>query len=52
MRSAVFSITQNTVRRFTLGQILVMAAINRTEAVRKAGRGESGLIKEGPARAA
>ena len=45
MRSAVFSITHNTVRRFTLAEILLMAAMNQTEA-RKLGRGQSRPAKE------
>jgi len=37
-RSAVFAITHKTVRRFTLSEILLMAAINQLEAKRKVDR--------------
>jgi hypothetical protein len=37
----VFTITHNTVRRFTLTEILLMAAMNQTEATRKVGGSES-----------
>ncbi|HVO60121.1 MAG TPA: hypothetical protein VMT53_04260 [Terriglobales bacterium] len=48
----MFTITPNTLRRFTLGQILLMAAMNQTEAIRKVGGGQSGLPKERYLRAA
>jgi hypothetical protein len=36
MAPDMFKITQNTVRRFSLGEILLMAAMNEIEAQRRA----------------
>ena len=37
MISVMFKITQNTVRNFTLAEILLMAAMNELEAKRRVG---------------
>ena len=36
----MFKITQNTLRNFTLAEVLLMAAMNQLEAKQKAGRDE------------
>ena len=41
----MFKITQNTVRCFTLAEILLMAAMNQLEAKRKAG-GNEGCLRD------
>jgi len=38
--SVMFKITQNTLRKFTLAEVLLMAAMNQLEAKQKAGRDE------------
>jgi hypothetical protein len=39
----MFKITQNTLRDFTLAEVLLMAAMNQLEANRKGGRSERRL---------
>jgi len=39
----MFKITQNSLRKFTLAEVLLMAAINQLEAKRKAGANEGCL---------
>ena len=41
--SVMFKITQNTLRSFTLAQVLLMVAINHIEAKQKAGTSERSL---------
>jgi len=36
----MFKITENTLRNFTLAEVLLMAAMNQLEAKRKVGRNE------------
>lgn len=43
MLSSMFKITQNTLRDFTLAEVLLMAAMNQLEAKRKVGAGEASL---------
>jgi hypothetical protein len=43
MMSVMFKITQNTLRYFTLAEVLVMAAMNQLEAKQKAGTSERSL---------
>ena len=41
--SVMFKITQNTLRDFTLAEVLLMAAMNQLEANRKGGGSERSL---------
>jgi len=43
MMSVMFKITQNTLRDFTLAEVLLMAAMNQLEANRKGGGSERRL---------
>ncbi len=50
--SVMFKITQNTLRGFTLAEVLLMAAMNQLEAKRKAFGNERGQLNRCPYRAA
>ena len=43
--SVMFKITQNTLRNFTLAEVILMAAMNQLEPKRKAG-GSKGILEE------
>jgi hypothetical protein len=47
----MFKITQNTLRGFTLAEVLLMAAMNQVEAKRKAFENEGGQLNRCPYRA-
>jgi hypothetical protein len=51
LASVMFKITQNTLRGFTLAEILLMAAMNQLEAKRKAFGNERGQLNRCPYRA-
>ena len=52
MASVMFKITQNTLSRFTLAEVLLMAAMNELEAKRKAFGNEGNQLDRCPYRAA
>ena len=49
--SVMFKITQNTVRGFTLAEVLLMAAMNQLEAKRKAFANDESQLDRCPHRA-
>ena len=51
MASVMFKITQNTLRDFTLAEVLLMAAMNQLEAKRKAFGNEGSQLNRCPYRA-
>ena len=51
MVSVMFKITQNTLRNFTLAEVLLMAAMNQLEAERKASGNEGSQLDRCPYRA-